>query len=191
MEIIYAIFYTLGIMLLINHFEETICACILRLKGLSETEAEVVGFGINNVYPYNRGGFDYRSRSLVQVKYQLDCKIYTRFIYRDKNDWLHDKIKVLVHPETGCVARSGMRRTYYNCSRFTKNSILIMGGIGWLLDVGMILLTLWMIVTHDGSLIFVFLYSLVVTAIGIFVSYHLMMGEQERIDKHGFTLGGI
>ena len=60
MEIIYAIFYTLGIMLLINHFEETICACILRLKGLPETEAEVVGFGINNVYPYNRGGFDYR-----------------------------------------------------------------------------------------------------------------------------------
>lgn len=39
-----------------------------------------------------------------------------------------------------------------------------------------------------GIMLFVFLYSLVVTAIGIFVSYHLMMGEQERIDKHGFTL---
>ncbi len=188
MEILYAIFYTIGIMLLINYFEEVICASVLRLKGQREIEAEIVGFANNNVYPYNRGGFDYRSRSLVQVKYQLDSKEYTRFIYRDKNDWLHDKIKVRVHPKTGCVVRSGLRHTYYNCSQFTKISILIMSGIGWAIDLGLIALSLWMIITHDGSLLFVILYSLIITAIGIFVSYHLMMGEQERIDKHSYTL---
>ena len=188
MEIIYAIFYTLGIMLLISDYEEYLFACILRIKGNQVTEAEIIGFANNFVWPYQNGAFAYRTRTLVKIKYRADSKEYTRFIYRDRDDWLHDKIKVLVHPDTGCVARCGVRRTYYNCSRFTKNSILIMGGIGWLLDVGMILLALWMIVTHDGSLLFVFLYSLVVTAIGIFVSYHLMMGEQERIDKHGFTL---
>lgn len=186
MEIIYAIFYTLGIMLLINHFEETICACILRLKGLPETEAEVVGFGL---YSYNRNtGSSFRWLSLVKVKYQFDSEEHTRFIYRDHNDWLHDKIKVRIHPKTGCVARCRVRRTYYNCSNFTKNLNLILVGIGWSIDIGMILFALWMIVTHDGSLLFVFLYSLIVTTIGILVSYPFMMGEQKKIDKHGFTL---
>ncbi len=125
---------------------------------------------------------------MVQVKYQLDCKTYTRFIYRDKNDWIHDKIKVRVHPETGCVARSGVRRTYYNCSQFTKVSILVMSGIGWGIDIGLTVLALWMIITHGGSLLFVIMYSVVITAIGMLISYHLTMGEQERIDKHSFTL---
>lgn len=188
MEIIYAVFYTIGISLLLSQFEDMICEYILRLKGQKEIEAEIVGFGNNTVYPYNRGGFDYRTQSLVQVKYLDEVQVHTRFIYRDRDDWLHDKIKVLVHPETGCVVRCGGRRTYFNCSSFTKYSIKIMAGIGWGIEMGMIFLTLWWIIVHRGSLLFVVLYTLIATAFGIFITYHLMMGEQERIDKHSFTL---
>lgn len=188
MEIIYAIFYTIGIMLLISHFEEYLAACILRMQGCQVIEAEIVGFTNNFVWPYQNGAFAYRTRTLVKVKYQVDTAEYTRFIYRDKDDWLHDKIKVLVHPKTGYVARGGVRRTYYNCSRFTKNSILIMGGVGWGIDIGLMILALWIIIAHGGSLLFIIIYSAVIPAIGIFLSCHLVMGEQERIDKHSFML---
>lgn len=188
MEIIYSIFYTLGIALLFSRYEDVICEYLLRCKGQKEIEAEIVGFGNNNVYPYNRGGFDYRSRSLVQVKYRDGVKACTRFIYRDRDDRLHGMIKVLLHPKTGCVIRCGGRRTYYNCSVFTRNSIKIMAGIGWVIELGILVLTLWWVLAYRGNLLFVVLYSLVAAAIVLFITYHLMMGEQERIDKHSFTL---
>ncbi len=187
MEIIYAVFYTIGISLIFSQYEDVICEYILRLMGQKEIEAEIVGFGNNGVYPYNRGGFDYRTRSLVQVKYEDEAQVHTRFIYRDRDDWLHDKIKVLIHPKTGCVVRCGGRRTYFNCSMFTKYSVRIMAGIGWIIEFGILAFTLW-IIKQYGSLLFVVIYSFVAAAICLFINYHLMMGEQERIDKHSFTL---
>ena len=188
MEIIYAIFYTIGIALLCSQYEDVICEYILRCKGQKEIEAEIIGFGNNNIYPYNRGGFDYRSRSLVKIKYRDSVKECMRFIYRDKDDRLHGRIQVLLHPKKGCVIRGGGRRTYYSCSRFTEISIKVMSGIGWFIELGIVVLTLWWVLAHRGNLLFVVLYSLVAAAIVLFVTYHLMMGEQDRIDKHSFTL---
>ena len=63
-----------------------------------------------------------------------------------------------------------------------------MSGIGWFIELGIVVLTLWWVLAHRGNLLFVVLYSLVAAAIVLFVTYHLMMGEQDRIDKHSFTL---
>ncbi len=185
MEFIYALGFTLGIMLLISHYDEYIAALILRMKGHKIINAKIVGFANNLVSPYQ---FAYRYRSLIKVKYHYNNKEHTRLIFRDKNDTMHDTVEILIYPKYSLVVRYKVRRTYYMDSLVIQILTYFMEGLGWGIDIFVISIALWMIISHNGSLIFVIFYSVIITIFGISVSFWHLVEEQERIDKHNFCL---